>query len=1462
MEKKIINPLVLHNISYYDKNVNYTIVFFLYIDETVKKILLNYSNKITKSNIKILSDYFGKDWEFKLGIQYTNIYNNKKYHTNANKEGNLGKPNNLEKKKCNKGDNTNDEVNNINDEVNNINDEVNNTNDEVSNINNKEENVVDIIDKYANDDNELQYDFSSILDEADNEETDKSKVESLTTLVTQKSNMKPLMNDLDYIEVNNRKIYLSFDDNILMLPEDNIMELKNKIYLYTGINIYKQYITILHVNKLISVSFQHYLSDIPFSYDINELRNNADTKMIANIPISIKYVSLIKNIKTTTTDDNRLVNYYLENYNTNVFNLIDFDEFSIKNQKELISIIDGDPYKMDLIYYGFIYLFFPMIDYKLINNIIKNDDTIFKKYPLLELSTKSLKEKYSFESKINKDKIKLLMNENELKKVEEHIEYSIIHSSINVLEYGLDLTKILSIRNLFDMIELNDEIIICQGQIYYDTNYIIFTKTYKANQVEQLIFTIEEIIIFKIIDSETGTIFKLLIYPNGNYRIDTKWKHEDNIKFEEVIKISAKVINPIIKKINDMEEIVFNSNKRLPLLTKKNIKIPVIDININYKKALTIKEFAEFKKILDIMINAEHFLVKNNGESIIETFLIKSIFQFNEHKIKTIFTNVKNQYNYLIDDILYQKWLKIKRKTQVKFIHRFSDIRIEITQINDKEFPIFQEYLFILFYKIMQIKNKNIGKNDSNNIISRQKKESLKTLKEKDPILYKYSQYKTNLKYSKICQKKFQPSMIDQREFNELPQKEKQKYTKYWNFTTNTPAYYICNKNSEYNNVRFLIDKHPMKYCLPCCRIKPVESSEDVDIQKKIHNTCLKTYQWLDTKENKTSTTYVIGYGKPIKDERLSYLPDIFKKIFINVTEQGMSNSYYLYGINNVFKDYNMGIINIMANAIDISIIDLIADVIKKIKSATSIYTLILNGEINDYFNSYESFIKVITTIFFTDESFTEYQYLIIPWDKIFIDIFYLYYGIKIFVFIDNGNIDLEINSKIYSVNDLFTTDKYIFVLTTNFGIFPIYLLNENVYKKTKVIYKKIFGLSDNILSTISNIIQLYIDTDSSLNKDKKNIRTLSVIDDFINSQKRYKISNYLVNGHNMLYGVIITDNVADSIFIPISLSHYDVKLFDKATSHDLIYQNTFDNLMMFVELFNNYSKNYKIIINNWVEYNDNIIGFYDSIELNYYFKKITKETALNVINAPIIKFFYNPHEININILNNANNLIEDERIRNLPKCFYKHNIYKLLCLEFLNITKNSKNIKKRLLIRDTVDKTDFNNHNEYDSFNKTMNNILENKDFESLSKVIKYVMELGYKNYKQHIIEEIEKVNFDFDNELINDLKKLNIATIIKRLESSILPYVDIVDKFDPKSGEIINILKSCSLDDTMFYCNKKKLIIEKETFDKCLKILAYEIINPYKNDMVFKKIFIDNVINKFHFIKRKDENIFIEYL
>lgn len=1287
-------------------------------------------------------------------------------------------------------------------------------------------------------------------------------------------------NSIDDYE--NKVNYITNKD-ISIYPEDNILDLKKKLFYFLGISIFKQHIWFSYQKKNIALYYSVLLNNEIFNVSVDDILNNDILKKIENIPINNYFYQNKNFIKIKAYDTFSTLEEIYHKYGVTEYNLLDLDLF-IKQQDSKVATIDN--FQLELIYYGFIIIYWPMLSYNAFYEYMNNKDNFHVYFPNIEPNINILFEKYKLEKNIIDIKYDLINNKesiNKLKKIKDLLNISITHSIISVLSYGNSKDKIISLRNLFDILQLSDTIIACKYVFNYNGKLFTIHKVFKNNKKIKDIINVESLIIKIKINTETLEYLNIVLYNNGNYIIKSHWREEYYYNFDDIYRESMKYSIDIINHINSLKNNVIVNGKTLPLLTKQNSVISEINININYNKSINNEEFDILKSVLSDFHKAGIVNIKTlENINILEYYFIKGMYQFDAERIeKSIVIN--NYYNYLIDGVIQNKWTTIFEQNRVvKITHRYADIKFEINGIKYSEFFTFFNFILTLFdiYQSQIIKTPSIVSNvDLHNNINKKK---LKNLKEQDPVLYNFKKYyKTENVYSKICQKPYQPLMINKEAYDLLPADKKKNTIKYWNFTTNKDTFYTC-PNLKYPYVKFIVNRHPKNFCIPCCKKTQIlENTKEA--RKLIYDICIKDHIY--TKKEKVITLgsrYISSYGKYTESGRISKLPEntlesLFYETFSNISngidnECTLKSGYYIFGVEQIYNSINNGVLYSLAHATDNNIIDLINKFINLIKSDPSKFNILLDGEIYKYFNNYNIFIDIIIDTFISN-SLQEPNN--IPWNFIFINMSFIYMDIIFTVFDDNKN---TVN---LILPDYITDEKYYMTQTHNHIILikqnnfynPIYLLDTDEFFKFKIFTLKVFNEKHNIIQIISNLIS------ASNKKNKKLVSEFNIqtIEKFIKT-KKISIETVYINQLNMVYYICLKDNKT-YIYLPIELSFYTSKEYK--ISYDLINRKltkcSIDILVNFIKTFNQWINTSNLVleyplleIEKWIclskyekDINDNsvIIGFIYN-NLHFYCSDITLKKALLIQNCPIFPIFYDPDDIN-KVIYNKEYPTKNTLTKNISKSIYNTNIYKLILLEFMTYFNKQKNnelrkkIKKYLLI--SLDK----NSNDINKYLTELINIPDDVDKLNIQ-ILDY-----YQNHNDKVIlfNEIDNISYKFDQETLEYLKKLknhkSIVSELTKISNNLFTFGDI-NKL--KNFEFPNMFAACGTNiksnsnNENSYCNKNKLIIEKKTLYNMLNIFAADIMNPVKEKWLFSNILIDNVISYFKFIKRIDEHIYID--
>jgi hypothetical protein len=925
-----------------------------------------------------------------------------------------------------------------------------------------------------------------------------------------------------------------------------------------------------------------------------------------------------------------------------------------------------------------------------------------------------------------------------------------------------------------------------------------------------------------------------------------------------------------------------------------------------YNKTLSESQFNLLKDIMNDYRKAGIVRDKLIEKSSAEYYFSKGMYQFQANRIERV-VKVNNYYEFLTDGIVKQKWYTIFEKTRItKMFHRFSDIKIEIIGVKENEFFIFYNLILTLFFIYNeQLKAKNVSQKTNTRelqtINDRKLKKTLRNLKEQDPVLYNFKKhYKTENVYSKICQKPYQPLLLNKQEYDQLPADKKKDAIKYWNFTTNKDAYYAC-PNPKFPYIKFIIKRHPKDYCIPCCKkTQVVEGSKDA--KRNIYNICMKEHKY--TPEERTITKgsrYIMAYGKDIEPGRLSRLPeDSLEPLFYetySIKTQGIDpecinlDGYYMYGIDqNIIDIKNVGILNILLHATESTLSDFIANIINKAKISPNKFIILMNGTINKYFKNLNDFISIIHDVFLLPNPIVSSNEL--PWNEIFISISYVYMNMNIIQFTHNKNesIKLMLPSYIYNRDQLLSPEfKHIFIFNKEKKMYPIYLLNTDAFFKFKLITSKIFKHTDSIIIIISRLVESYFN--ENIKKKALDVINLNLISSFINDSD-YTISKLFINNSNMCYYIHIKSKSNQNIYIPIDLS-FHLETVKTDVTYNIFsrtkYPMQLDILLKFIKDYNNWvaiksekagfidiniDKKLPLIdriqpiyplieINNWlvvspvdkkVSMDSKVIGFISS-NINYYITDIKLANALHIRKVKLIQLFYDPDEINMKIFQKEK-AHRDTRSMKICRSVYNSNLYQLVLLEFMTLFNQQRNINLRQKIKKTL-LGDVNT--DFDELMENISKLVTNCD--DYYKIKTQICEFVNNHHNKNILfREIDESSYVFDKELFEKIKKLPQDKLYKELDRISRAFIKIGNLDSIKDFEFPNMFISCQdKGKGQKYCNANKLIIDKHKLDDILKIMASDIRNPVKEKWLFSSVFDDNVISYFKFIKHPDENIVI---
>jgi hypothetical protein len=1273
-------------------------------------------------------------------------------------------------------------------------------------------------------------------------------------------------------------------------PVDNIIQFKYKIFHTLGIPIYRQHLWFKYKNKSYpasySLSVHKHIENIDIErliafYNTDKVKTEDNINILSDIegiPVELEYYKNKDFIHVSAQDTFNLLQTIYYKYATNEYYLTDLND--ILKPSEIYGKLSKDKYQLEVIYYGFVILYFPMITFSVFTDYLKNERIFNQIYPELVPSKRELQHRYELETSITNSSYEFVDD----KTINKKLFSSITQTVVSIDNYNQDIEMLISLRNLFDVVQLNDTITYCKANVLHDNQNIILRKSYLNEKEPKDVIPINSLLIKIKVNMDTNENMRLVIFKNGNYIIRTDWREENHMDFQKVIKLTSERINPIIRMINKMSDRVKYYDVPIMELAKDNSNFTETSLTFYYDDDVTDARFNLFKSILEDYRQAGIIIPKENVALGYEYFFSKGMYKYDASRIEKAIST-ENYYDHLSNGIVRQKWETVFERTRLfQILNISSKLKISISGIrNDTEMSIFHMYLIGLLkiYSDNASKIKIVG----NETVQAKSKRALKNLKVQDPLLYDFKKiYKSNVVYSKICQKPYQPLILSDDEYKKLPSDKKSAAIKYWNFTKQKPVWYSC-PNMKYPYIKFIVKQHPRDFCIPCC--KKIAMNEKVNKKKReIHSSCMKEHAYTGEKVNLTKGShYIASYGKIIEVGRLSRLPEhTLEPLFFDTyspesggvdQECATADGYYLFGLDqNTPTVNNIGYLFCLVHSLNIPVDQFLTDCASKIRKAPDKFRVILDGNAGLYFNGVS---ELADTIVLLNDRDTLLPNKIenLPWNLLFMSIGYYYYGVNTILFDDQQKemIELILPKGLKNADELFPdSHKNLVILRHKDKYYPVYLFNTEIFKRTGIIDTRLFLNESGLIAIIKAVVRKTFEVDAN---DK--IRTsidLAVIKDFVKSNVGLSIVAYYINYSNLCYGVVLKYKAIETYF-PVVSSHYPLEKNTKMIfePYNGKYDVKYTDIKIIIDLFAKWnaveSKKEKldlliypqISVEQWLKVANthNIIGF-NFANTNYFIKPITEKEAVKLDNKPIQTILYHPYKINeliysvksgkIQLIERTNDLLE--------KSMYDYYVHQLVLLQFISIFNTQRNTALRKKLTMLLSKTDFNK--DLEKLREFIVTIDDTEDVAKLKHIISRFITTHHD--KKRMLVDIDEAYFNFDKIALESMKRLPVDKINKELHILSKKFVTI-GTIKSKTFKFPNMLTACgSVKESIGYCNGDKLIVEKQKLDDILDVLANDIANPAKWKWLFNVVFITKVVDFFKFIRRKNEYITIEFL
>ena len=1211
-------------------------------------------------------------------------------------------------------------------------------------------------------------------------------------------------------------------------PQDKISEFKQKLSLITGVPIYRQHIWFNSGGRAHPMAYRTYVDGIQIvNASISDI---SEDEKIDNIPVAYYDRNRQMSVRGYDTFSTLGVFYHRGVLSYSMVDLKDFVDPKVPAHAALAR----DKNKMDIVYYGLVLPYWPMLTPHAFQEYLKGESNIASHYPELAPLPSNLIKKFTLEQQIVGMQHEIFNSPTDLSAIQKRLSSSITYSVVSMMRNTITTTAV-HMRNLFDTIELTPTIPLCRCVLPFNNKTFVLEKSHRniktfADKVRPNVMLIK---IYPV----PGYLqyINLFLNKNGNYVIKAHWREENEYSFGDVFDTISIYVNRVLSMINKMGTQVVR--KKLLLITANNIKFTEINVSIFYKKSITESQFDILKQQIHDHSTAG-LVIPDIDDDSVKVFFSKGMYQHDPTLIEKL-TDISNHYSHMSDGVTKQKWFLLFEKTHATtFSHRFSDVKIDIIGIKEDEFPIFYRSVVGMIHTLEK-STKGTAQ------VARITKKKLKTLKEQDPVLYDSRRlYKSNVVYSKICQKPYQPLLLKEEKYRQLNPEKKARTIKYWNFTSNQDAYYLC-PNPKYPYIKFFVNKHPKGYCIPCC--KKIQISDNPKDPKRImHDICMNTHKY--TKQKKLLTVgskYIMSYGKNIEKGRISRLPETTLEPLLYETysaeHQGIDkecesvDGYYLYGVaQNTPQFTNIGFLFCLADALGVSIENVVTTFISGL-SQTDRFHSFLGGKISSHLDQ-PGLIGALTAMKSSKPGLHSEE---IPWNSILMELAHHFYEINTILFSHEGaDFLLELPPKLMdSAKFINPNRKNLVVLRKHKTFYPIYMLNTDVFFRAGIIDKKTYPFGSHVMLIIENVVRKFLIAEKrpvGVMHQHFDLFTIEQWQTEVNFNKS-NITRMYVDSTNFCYGVDIGD-----IYIPVQSSHWSEGNIEY---NPFVRKNapTFKHLNSVVTSYNNWVKKSGdvpifplIIVHEWVALKGKVIGFLFR-RMTFYFRPISFQQARKMKAAHVRTLLYDPDIVNaaVHLANPSRTPTPDPRTKNISANYYQFYLYQLFLTEFMLIFTKSRNRTVRTNLKKILAKNFTKNMATTDSF------------LASLPPEDESIIRHAMSNYMTHrkkkvLLEEIDSTRFKFDDvtrERIESATHMNAKKEIRLTAKRFVTF--------GKSGKIVKNMYG------------DKLIMEKSQFEEFVDIFASDIKDPLKRDLIFSSILIDPAIKYFRFIKRDNEVI-----
>jgi hypothetical protein len=1119
--------------------------------------------------------------------------------------------------------------------------------------------------------------------------------------------------------------------------------------------------------------------ELPSFFD---LRTHESEIVLSGVPIS-KYATERKEEIVIDTD-----RMYCPVGRTRHVNLVDLNSIitpDFVDEQDL----KREAYLYDLVFHGCVVLFWPLVTFKSLKESFTEPDE------LIETPLNVIKSQLDNMQKIAKDVSKYSCNACS----------TAILATVFAVDPGV---RRVNLRVVFDWLATSAKVpcIMAYLQSEDATRASIYIKKHASyeSSIDEYVNRVKvmrnfrktkefvEIVMRKDCAKDTSCAYMTfrLFADNTHAILNADFRETEHSSIQKTLDGANALLGPMLHAINEqLGSVALPYGGRLDKISDSNIVSKTVRMCFYWKRILPLSAFLELKEKLKTLERA-------------------GVLQFKPEECSH---NSYVQDNCFI--ITFLRGIASKTGVDVKVSLRTTDIRVELMNARSmRETEIVQHYLTWFF--------DTYGKKDvAKEALSDVSKMRLKTLREKDPVLYDLKRYDPKAKvYSVLCQSERQPTLYTPDETKLLSKSKRDRLYKFWNFTTQTPAYYDC-ASAEYPYLSFKVGKHPSGYCLPCCRKSEAASEES--LAAKVEEQCFKTYSYTDYE---SASSHILSYGKDIPLGRIGRLPHA-------LTADGL----FLYGVHqDTPAAQNVGLVFSIAAALGK---DFFRDAAKKIVELGDEYRVLGYG-VAGTFSSATDLADEVLSVF--DQKVDGFSVLTSEqWTDVFLTLASRLFGLSVLVYVSTESDSVELNED--TDLDSGGDSSVLLVVRNKAGHFPVFAAEDkggtdlrplqiSEAEAARELRKKLRELVDAGSAGLFN--------------------PLEALEKFCDKTRR-KVRAKLIDTRDLCYGVLLEES-GSLVYLPVrySLHHKYFANAEVISGVRPAGSYPYEALMRFLDELNAFSAaskqgaGAKLLAITPEYYVQNVGGRYFGFKSGklYYFFDPTD--SVRAASAPPQLLPFDPREVDSHITCNRALLVDPKSVTRLE---YRNRLYRLLVSEFVNKLKKERNQAMRKQVEALIKKARLNSSADYQAFYDSVDSLDISEDDRRDIKVA-----VSRTKDSRKALDFVRNTIFDFDYTTLRTLERLDADAANARVEKLVAPMVVLVDD---DQIPVPNIIVPCTNDRrnapvNAAYCAGSKLKVAREYYAPFVRILTDNI----KNGTV---LYHSQIFNLESFIDRPGESI-----